>query len=79
GESPLASESNVKPLPPYLRWLGLWLDRTLSFEHHIRVMAARAQSRVIALHQLANTQRGISVAQARLLYLSTVLPVLTFG
>ncbi|KZT04192.1 uncharacterized protein LAESUDRAFT_761311 [Laetiporus sulphureus 93-53] len=42
-------------------------------------MAARAPSRIAAFRMLTNTQRGMTVAQARLLYLTTILPILTFG
>ncbi|KZT00405.1 uncharacterized protein LAESUDRAFT_634600, partial [Laetiporus sulphureus 93-53] len=66
----------------YLRWLGIWYDRHLQFTHHIRVMTSCATSHVVAFCMLANTQRltqrGMTVAQAHLLYLTTILPVLTF-
>ncbi|KZT00156.1 uncharacterized protein LAESUDRAFT_764848 [Laetiporus sulphureus 93-53] len=42
-------------------------------------MASRATSHVTAFRMLANTQHGMTVAQVRLLYLTTILPVLTFG
>ncbi|KAI0310138.1 hypothetical protein OF83DRAFT_1023178, partial [Amylostereum chailletii] len=60
-------------------WLGVYFDRKLSFKSHIKMMATRALSTVAGLRILANTICGLNVANARLLYKTVVLLVLTFA
>jgi ribonuclease HI len=62
-----------------IRWLGIFFDRKLNFKSHVQTMAARARSTIAGLRILANTIRGLSIANARILYKTVVLPVLTFG
>ncbi|CUA75631.1 Muscle M-line assembly protein unc-89 [Rhizoctonia solani] len=62
-----------------LRWLGLYFDRRLSFKDHIRNMATKALSCIAGLRALANSVRGLTVTNARLLYKTVVFPVLTYG
>jgi ribonuclease HI len=62
-----------------MRWLGVFFDWKLRFEDHVKTMARRARSTVAGLRILANTIRGLSIANARLLYISVVLPVITFA
>ena len=62
-----------------IRWLGVWLDPTLSFKEHIRQKTTSATRAYFALRRLANTQNGLTVSSMRLLYLSAVLPILDFG
>ena len=46
------------PIGTFFRWLGLYLDRRLSFKHHAAQMAARAQKVIQGLQILGNTVRG---------------------
>jgi ribonuclease HI len=62
-----------------VRWLGVFFDRKLNFKNHVQIMAARARSTIAGLRILANTVRGLDIANARILYKTVVLPVLTFG
>ncbi|KAG2739738.1 hypothetical protein P692DRAFT_20662474, partial [Suillus brevipes Sb2] len=62
-----------------MRWLGVFFDRKLSFKKHIEIMATRALSTIAGLRLLANSFWGLSVLNARLLYKTVVLPVLTFA
>ncbi|KAG2741477.1 hypothetical protein P692DRAFT_20667194, partial [Suillus brevipes Sb2] len=62
-----------------MRWLGVFFDRKLSFKKHVEIMATRALSTISGLRILANSVRGLSVLNARLLYKTVVLPVLTFA
>jgi hypothetical protein len=62
-----------------LRYLGFWLTPKLKWDKHVKRMAMRGRSTVTGLCILANTVRGMNVANARLLYLSVVRPVLTYG
>jgi ribonuclease HI len=68
----------IKPAS-VIRWLGIFFDRKLNFKSHVQTMAARARSTIAGLRILANTVRGLSIANARILYKTVVLPVLTFG
>ena len=63
----------------HLRWLGMFFDQKLCWKKHVEIMSRRALSTISGLRVLANTIRGVSVANARLLYKTVVLPVLTFG
>jgi ribonuclease HI len=62
-----------------IRWLGIFFDCKLNFREHVQTMAARAQSTTAGLRMLANSVQGLSIANARILYKTVVLPVLTFG
>ena len=42
------------------RWLGFWLDRKLSWKHHIQTRTASAMRVFMALSWLGNTERGLS-------------------
>lgn len=64
---------------PYLRWLGFYLDRNLNFEEHVKRSARKGISVLARLKLLANTLRGISSYNARLLYNACVVPILTYG
>ena len=62
-----------------IRWLGIYFDRSLSFRSHVEKMANRARSAIAGLKLLANCVRGLSVANARLLYRTVIIPILTYG
>jgi len=64
---------------PAIRWLGVWFDRKLKFNHH--VMKRTTQASIVAHHirSLANTQRGPPAASLRKAVLSCILPILTYG
>ncbi|KAJ7648928.1 hypothetical protein DFH06DRAFT_996803, partial [Mycena polygramma] len=62
-----------------VKWLGIHFDRKLRFDEHVKKLAARAQSAVNGLCMLANTVRGLSQSHLRTLYLSCVLPILSYG
>ncbi|KAF8630476.1 hypothetical protein AX17_005408 [Amanita inopinata Kibby_2008] len=62
-----------------IQWLGIYFDRKLSFKTHIANMATKARSTLAGLKILANSVRGLSIVNARLLYKTVIIPVLTFG
>ncbi|KAI5823938.1 hypothetical protein K523DRAFT_188653, partial [Schizophyllum commune Tattone D] len=49
----------------------------LSWKAHVEKMATRARSTIAGLRILGNTARGLHLANARLVYKTVVLPVLT--
>ncbi|TBU38629.1 hypothetical protein BD309DRAFT_840480, partial [Dichomitus squalens] len=64
---------------PVVRILGYLLDSTLSWKKHIAFWANRASTTAIATRMLGSSLRGLSPLQRRRLYVSCVLPVLTYG
>ncbi|KAG2068783.1 hypothetical protein BDR04DRAFT_941628, partial [Suillus decipiens] len=67
----------IRPTP-VMRWLGVFFDQKLSFKKHVETMATCALSTISGLHILTNSIWGLSVLNARLLFKTVVLPVLTF-
>lgn len=63
----------------HVKWLGVYLDRKLSFDHHVKILAGRAESAVNGLMMLANTVRGLSQVHLRHLYRACVLPVMQYA
>jgi hypothetical protein len=73
-----------KPLVPIeptdtVRYLGFYLKPNLSWRDHLRYYSVKAQSTVNALRMLGNSARGFSPYHKRRLYISNVLPILTYG
>lgn len=62
-----------------MRYLGFYLDPKLSFREHVRFYTTRASSTIASLRMLGNSCRGLSPKDKRRLYISNVLPVLTYG
>ncbi|KAH9851497.1 hypothetical protein C2E23DRAFT_686323, partial [Lenzites betulinus] len=60
-------------------YLGVRLDSRLSFQAHVAYFAERALTTVNAMLMLGNSVRGLSPMQRRTLYISCVLPLLTYG
>jgi hypothetical protein len=44
---------------PYLRWLGVLFDKKLTFQWHVKELAAKALTVAAALSSLGNTVRGV--------------------
>ena len=61
------------------RWLGFWLDRKLSWKHHIQTRTASAMRVFMALSRLGNTERGLSQSALQQLYQSCITTVADFG
>jgi len=69
-------------LPPkegYLRWLGAFLDKKLSWKLHTTVMNKRGTTILSGMKCLGNTIRGHTQQNRRTLYLSCILPVVTYA
>ena len=65
--------------PLYICWLGFYLDRKLSFKHHIDILCAKAKNVISGLTCLGNTITGLNQNNLRLLYKTCVIPVITYG
>ena len=72
--------SQIRVTPTgHTRWLGFFLDKRLTFNKHVEIMCKRASSVINGLRCLGNTVRGLSQKHFRLLYISCVFPILTYG
>ncbi|KAI1793216.1 hypothetical protein LXA43DRAFT_886410, partial [Ganoderma leucocontextum] len=62
-----------------LRHLSFWLDAHLSWKFHVNWYVHRATTTTITSRMLGSSTRGLLTDQRRQLYISCVLPVLTYG
>ncbi|KAF8828234.1 hypothetical protein HHX47_DHR4000457 [Lentinula edodes] len=62
-----------------VRWLGVYFDRKLLFNHHVKTLAGSAGKAVGSLIMLANTVKGLSPYHMRMMYKSCVVPVMTYA
>ncbi|KFG77534.1 hypothetical protein MANI_024396 [Metarhizium anisopliae] len=62
-----------------MRWLGLWLDRRLTFKTHVETWTAKAQAVAHHLRSLGNTQRGALPSAVQRAVRACVEPILLFG
>lgn len=62
-----------------VKWLGVYFDRKLLFNEHVKNMAAKADKAVSGMSMPANTIRGLSQKHYRQLYIACVRPILTYA
>jgi ribonuclease HI len=65
--------------PKAMRWLGIFLDRRLSFREHVKILSAKALAVVNGIRCLGNTVRGLSQANLRILYKTCAFPILSYA
>jgi len=75
---PVYSPSNITATNS-LRYLSIYLDRHLSWDNHVSIMANRARSTIRGINIMGNTQRGLDLLNWRKVYNALVIPVLTYG
>jgi ribonuclease HI len=61
------------------RWLGIWLDRKLSWKEHIKRKSTSAMRAFLSISRLANSEKGLSQSALRQLYQSCITTVADFG
>ncbi|RAL64496.1 hypothetical protein DID88_001971 [Monilinia fructigena] len=64
---------------PALRWLGVWLDRKLTFKRHIAERVEKARKVALHIKHLANTVHGSPAASLRKATITCVMPSLLYG
>ena len=64
---------------PHLRYLGVWLDSSLSWKEHIRQVSQRALNRLRLIHRTAGTLWGLHPSIFRHLVDAVVLPTLFYA
>jgi ribonuclease HI len=62
-----------------VRWLGIWLDRKLNFNHHVEHKVAAAKRALHSISRLATSEWGLSASAFRQLYLTCITTVSDFG
>lgn len=62
-----------------MRWLGMWLDKTLSFKRHIEVRAAKARTVSKHIKGLNKVHSGIPPHAARKAVATIVIPKALYG
>jgi hypothetical protein len=62
-----------------MRWLGVWLDRRLTFNTHIEKWSLKAENVISQLRFVNNTVRGTSAVAARRAIYAVALPTLFYG
>nr|VWO98329.1 Phosducin domain-containing protein [Ganoderma boninense] len=80
-KTPIPLPGVPHPIIPsdHLRHLGFWLDPHLSWKYHVNWYAHRAKTTTEASRMLGSSTRGLLPYHRRQLYISCVLPVLTYG
>ncbi|OAA57839.1 reverse transcriptase [Akanthomyces lecanii RCEF 1005] len=64
---------------PSMRWLGIWLDKKLTFNHHIDEWTKKARRVVNHLRGMNNTVRGMAATAARRAAWAVAMPTLFHG
>ncbi|KAI9045671.1 uncharacterized protein KD926_008089 [Aspergillus affinis] len=68
----------IKPVE-YAKYLGIWLDKTLSFDTHRAKALAKANRTLEALRSTSGSTWGTSLLSMRRNYLAVVVPQLLYG
>ncbi|KAF7761148.1 hypothetical protein Agabi119p4_10557 [Agaricus bisporus var. burnettii] len=78
GVAPFTRESPCVPKDVW-RYLGIMFDRNLIFRDHVKFYSTKSVSAVRCMKSLGNSNRGLTPKQKRLLYISCIQPIATFG
>ena len=75
----LPDNTDVSIMPArYLRYLGVFFTPRLNWTTHVKIMSTRARSIVKGLGVLGNSIRGFHLVSWRKIFISVILPVLTY-
>lgn len=76
---PVRLDNTEIPQTNSVRYLGLHLDRRLTWAHHIKCKRLQLNSRLKLLHRLLNSKSPISTKHKLILYKSLLRPIWTYG
>jgi hypothetical protein len=62
-----------------LRYLGVFLDRTLSWKEHVTHMSKQVRSTIQGISLLGNSVQGLDFLNWRQVYNALIIPTLTYG
>lgn len=68
----------VKPQAK-IKWLGIFFDPNLKFNHHVKIKVAKARNTFMRVARLANLERGLSPHALRQLYIACVVSIADYG
>ena len=68
----------IKPQTAW-HYLGFIFDPELSFKAHVDRWAIKGSTTLRAYHMLGNSQRGLTLKDKQLIYITTALPILIYG
>ncbi|KAG0158136.1 hypothetical protein PDIDSM_5649 [Penicillium digitatum] len=74
-----ASGTTVQATTTAERYLGVWLDPGLTFQHHRQQMLAKAGVSLQALRGLTGSTWGASLSAMRAIYQAVMIPQMLFG
>jgi hypothetical protein len=69
---------DIRPQEQF-KWLGMWLNRKLTFKKHTEIKCAAATRAFHSIHRLSNTSKGLSFQAIRQLYISYVEAIRAYG
>ncbi|KAI9041807.1 putative RNA-directed DNA polymerase from transposon X-element [Aspergillus affinis] len=68
----------IRPVE-HAKYLGIWLDKTLSFTTHCTKAVAKANGSLEALRNISASTWGTSLLNMRTIYLAVVVPQMLYG
>lgn len=68
----------IRPVE-HAKYLGIWLDKTLSFRVHRSKAVAKANGSLAALRSISGSTWGTSLLSMRKIYLAVVIPQMLYG
>jgi hypothetical protein len=77
--NPILGTQTVKVAKEPIRYLGVYIDPKLNWQHHAQVMANRGRSTICSINILGNSVRGIDMLKWRKVYNALMIPVMTYG
>ena len=76
---PVHGRQHIKHAKEPIRYLGIYIDQKLNWDHHTTVMVNRGRSTIRGINILGNSIRGIDMLGWRRVYNALVVPVITYG
>ena len=77
-EITLPNNTVIKPASQ-VKWLGIWLDRKLTFKAHVQKKVTAATRVLHLIHRLMNSEWGLSAQAEKQLYLTCITSVSDYG
>ncbi|SLM36675.1 Ribonuclease H-like domain [Lasallia pustulata] len=74
----LPNKTVIKPVNE-VKWLGIWLDRKLTFKTHVQKKASAATSVLHLIHRLMNSEWGLSAQAGKQLYTACITSISDYG
>lgn len=72
-------DGSLKAAKPLVKWLGIHFDQSLTFKQHIHIRLGKARTAFYRLNRLTNTERGLTAAAVRQIYLACVMSTGSYG